>query len=205
MTTRSRWAPRPQNYHQGALLRLALAERGNKARPLIDHMNGRCKVGDVELGIVYPDSWFFRTKAYVTQPKNVRFLFIGATPPRRMLMLSLFDDSHPGTMLISTDAGRDEAMKGEWDQTYYDRMGRAQFGLCPHHPGWPGPRDTLWTYRFIECCMVGAIPVQFRATPLAESFTDGFRYRWDDEAVYEYDPQAAAHNRALAETRWRLP
>jgi hypothetical protein len=196
---------RPESYHQGRLLLAALAERGVPAQRIaMDHMNGSARVAGMTLGIVYPDSWFERTRPLLSAAKTVSYLFIGNITSGRRRMLNTFAEAHPGTEIVSTLTGRDKAVKGRWDESYYRQMGRARFGLCPHHPDWQGPWETMWTYRFVECCMVGAAPVLFRRTPLAPAFVEGFRFVWDDEA-HTYDPADALHNRALAEERFRLP
>jgi hypothetical protein len=198
------WDKDPALYHQGALLGLALEEKGINASVRIDHINGRGRYGATEVGIVYPDSWFVRTKAFVPRPKPVRFLFIGYAPRHRLRLLRSFQQRHPEAV-VSATTKRTKHWKGEWDEGYFARLGAAQLGLCPHHPNWGGPWKTLWTYRFIECCMVGAIPVLFRVTPLGKAFTEGIRYVWDDDDSFTYSVEDALHNRAVAEQKWSLP
>jgi hypothetical protein len=208
------WERDPEAYYQGVFVRLALEERGRKARIEMNHLDGRNRIDGVETGIVYPDRWFALTASFLTAPKPVRFSFQGYTPKGRAEMLKAFQARHPETEIHSTGSSRQRQKrtpKGAlktwqqmWDGGYYARLGAAQFGLCPHHPDWVGPWETMWTYRMIECCLVGAIPVLFRKTPLCDEFTAGIRFVWDDDATFTYSPEDAAHNRRVAEERWRL-
>lgn len=198
-------AARRKPFHQGALLLEALHERGIEATAEIDHMRGLSRVDGEVRGLVYPDSFFSATEPLVGWPKAEGFLFMGYTPAPRREILAAFAARFPETTaIVPTKTGRWFAPKGELDMNYYEMLAGYEFGLCPHHPDWRGPWEAMWTYRFAECCMVGAIPVQFRATPLAESFTAGFRYVWDDDAEYTYDPADAIYNRKRAEEVFRL-
>ncbi len=211
---RPNWDRPPESYYQGVFVRLALEERGRTGKIEIDHMAGRNRVDGVEMGIIYPQRWFALTAPMLDWDKSDRFVFIGHAPGPREDLLTAFSKRHPGEarVVITSRARRRQrkahrmARWGEvWDQDYYEQMGRAQFGLCPHHPNWQGPWDRMWTYRFIECCLVGAVPVCFRATPLAPAFTEGIEFVWDDAAEFVYDRATALRNREVAEQRWRLP
>jgi hypothetical protein len=211
---------RPEYLH-AVLLRIAMAERNEEPGALWpDHMEGTTRTEDGRtFGIVYPDSFFARSAALMDTPKDRRFVFRGKMYPGRAVILDEFRARWPEALIEATDAGRDADGKGEWDAEYWGQLARAEFGLCPHQPDFmhgrhkpsPGkpqydfPLATLWTYRFIECCMVGAIPVQFRATPLCEPFTEGIEFVWDDAEEFVYDRAAALRNREVAEQRWRLP
>lgn len=193
------------SYRQRALLETALAERGRTGRIRLtkeDHGQGRAFVDGEEVGLIYPDSFFRRSRPLMDTPKTVTLFFSGyCNQGRRQLLEPL--RTYPGAIIEESNRGRTPAAHA-WDEQYYRALAAAEFGLCPHHPEWTGDWDTLWTYRFIDSVLVGAIPVLFRATPLCEAFVGGFVYAWDDDEAFTYDPRAAAHNRALAEDRWRL-
>lgn len=186
---------------QEALLRRALLERGVEYDSIaIDHANGRSTVDGTSYGIVYPDSFFRNGKALLGAPKKRRAYFRGRlTPQRRAVMEPL------GADIEASEFGRDRTKKDAWDPVYFERLASAEFGLCPHHPEWGGPWATLWTYRFIDCVLVGAIPVVFRVTPLCEPFVGGFHYVWDNQlADASYLTEAAVHNHRLAAERFAL-
>jgi hypothetical protein len=193
---------------QEALLRLALRERGLAYDGLeIDHKNGRSRVNGYSLGVVYPDSFFAAGAALMGGPKPMRFFFQGDPGQQREGLLEPWRE--PIGQVRWSLFGRDKTRKDQWDRVYFGRLADAEFGLCPHHPEWLakgwGPAETMWTYRFIDCVLVGTIPVLFRATPLGPEFVEGFTVAWDDDATFVYDRAAAAENRVLAERRFRLP
>lgn len=185
---------------QEALLWLALRERGvPHARIRTDHANGRSWVDGREYGIVYPDSFIERASQLFGGPKERRHFFRGYMGEGRRTMLAPYADD-----VEESGFGRDRAKKDAWDEGYFRALASAEFGLCPHHPEWPGPRETLWTYRFVDCVLVGAIPVLFRATPLGAAFTEGFHVAWDDDPPHKFDPEHAHHNHALGRERFSL-
>jgi hypothetical protein len=53
--------------------------------------------------------------------------------------------------IIFTSKGRNFPEKA-WDSEYYDELLCSQFVLCPNG-------DFVWTYRFFEAIMCGAIPI----------------------------------------------
>lgn len=68
-------------------------------------------------------------------------------------------------LLWASNAGRQFPIKA-WHDDYYAMMTSARFVLCPNG-------DYIWTYRFFEACLCGAIPIIEDA---AECY-DGFRFR----------------------------
>lgn len=193
------------SYRQVALLRMALVERdraGAVTCSQADHWHGRTMLDGEPAGLIYPDSFFTASAKLIDTPKTIRTYFVGSVGRARRKMLEPFRDD-PSAVIEESSRGR-SGHKNRWDPQYYEALAQAQFGLCPHHTDWPGPWEHLWTYRFIDCTLVGAIPVVFRATPLAGWLVDGFRWHWDDRIPHSYSRDDAMHNRALAEERFRL-
>lgn len=191
---------------QEALLRLSLAEAGlAPSEVVVDHDAGESKLDGRVVGLVHPESFFDATRSLVEREKTLDFFFSGYVRPRngRRSLLAPFA-ARENALVEESDRGRDATVKTRFDPRYYERLSSARFGLCPHNVNWPGSKTKLWTYRFVDCCLVGAIPVLFRATPLRASFVDGFSYRWDDAPEFVYVPSEARRNRRLAEKRWRL-
>lgn len=194
---------------QELLLVKALRERGlTDTTYSVDHPNGRATLADGRVvGVVHPDSFFEHTAAFVSQPKTLKFHFAGnmrdGRGSGRRRMLGPFAERADSVVRHDTWCKLDQN-KASWHQEYYAELASAEFGPCPHHMNWPHSWETLWTYRFIDCCLVGTIPVQFRATPLGADFVAGFHYVWDDDERYTFDPMKALENRTLAEERFRL-
>jgi len=70
-----------------------------------------------------------------------------------------------GDLLVTASTrGRIFPIKA-WDENYYRLMSRSQFVLCPNG-------DFVWTYRFFEAAMCGAIPIVQEPAPIY----DGFRF-----------------------------
>lgn len=92
--------------------------------------------------------------------------------------------SQGAVQLIHSRRGRSWPGKG-WDPGYFDRMLKSQFVLCPDG-------DFVWTYRFFEAILCGAVPIVENSCQLY----DGYIYysmkdslasvRVDDE-VREYN------------------
>lgn len=101
-----------------------------------------------------------------------------------------------GDLVIwNSERGRRFPVKA-WDREYQELLGRSRFVLCPNG-------DFIWTYRFYEAAMCGAIPVVEDACPLY----DGFRfYRMsDDPRELTWDPSIAEHNFALVRELLTVP
>lgn len=197
-------------FHQEALLRLALEERGRLDPAVcVNHLAGTASVDGEEVGIIYPDSFFDATRMLFEQYigyKRHQYFFqgIAVSKGKRHDMLDDFVRAHPQTTIVHSDSGRAPENKGMYDYVYFERLARATFGLCPHHLNFPDRGYGLWTYRFVECCMVGTIPVLFRETPLRESFVEGFHYGWNDKRKHKFNAAHAAHNLVLAKERFGL-
>jgi len=103
--------------------------------------------------------------------------------------------AHLGTTTLwESQRGRQFPGKS-WDQEYFDFMCDVQFVLCP-------PGDCVWSYRFFEAAMCGAIPVIEEPCPAYE----GFRYRTlADIANATYDQEAAEYNYSLCLKRVTVP
>jgi len=198
----------PARFHQGALLNRALEERGQPPITFLlgsDHAVGQARLQDgTVVGLTFPDSWFERTAYLWQQPRTIRFVFVGRFTLGRPKLLQSWK-RRDDVKIVESLWSYNPARKGTYDATYFGWLGRAEFGLCPHEPEWTASTTNMWTYRFAECCLAGAIPVQFRATPLGEKFTAGFYYVWDKDATFTFNADAAAANRRLAEERFRLP
>ena len=127
------------------------------------------------MGIKYPDSFYERAKQIIPDEKKIGFYFNGFMTPKgeRKKMLAPFE-KFKDSLIISSEDGRIQDSKDKFNESYFSDFAKSKFGLCPHQANWPGSKEHMWTYRFIESCIVGAIPVVFEETPLGEKFTKGF-------------------------------
>ena len=86
-----------------------------------------------------------------------------------------------GVVFWSSNCGRVFPVKA-WDEEYFRLLANSQFVLCPSG-------DYIWTYRFFESIMCGAVPIIEKYCPAYE----GFRYftmndsieslKWSEEDV----------------------
>lgn len=171
---------------QEAMLRLALKEEGLNYKNFdirIDHVNGLNFVNGIEFPIIYPKSFFKKAKELHHLDKKLTYYFNGnmSNAGGRKEMLSKFFG--PNSSLIESEYGRSIFTKNKFNKAYYSELASSKFGLCPHQKDFEGNKKTMWTYRFIECCMVLTIPIIFKETPLGENFIKGFYCYGDDEIL----------------------
>jgi len=95
-----------------------------------------------------------------------------------------FKTQHGSIMLGASDKGRVFPGKA-WDDDYFRMLARSRFVLCPSG-------DFVWTYRFFESAMCGAIPIVEATCPSYE----GFRYFTMDDRLedLEWSADTAEHN-----------
>ncbi|MBA3026792.1 MAG: hypothetical protein FP820_10390 [Sulfurimonas sp.] len=195
---------------QEAMLRLALKEEGLDYKDFdieIDHINGINYINGIELPIIYPKSFFNKAKKMHTVKKILTYYFNGNMSDGGGRKEMLLKFSTPNSKLIESDYGRSKFTKNKFNNVYYSELATAKFGLCPHQKDFKGNQETMWTYRFIECCMVLTIPVVFKETPLGSKFTNGFYYIDDDEALENknlYDTEKALKNFELSLEKFTL-
>lgn len=98
-------------------------------------------------------------------------------------------------VIWSSERGRSFPIKA-WDEDYFRLLSQAEFVLCPSG-------DFVWTYRFFEAILCGAIPIVQAACPLYE----GFHFLRADtpRAAWVRSPATVAHNFQLACDRLTVP
>jgi hypothetical protein len=87
-------------------------------------------------------------------------------------------------VLTTSDRGWRHPTKA-WDGSYFRLLGNSKFVLCPDG-------KFVWTYRFFEAALCGAIPIVQNQCPLYE----GFRYYTMDDSLEElkWSGEDALHN-----------
>lgn len=186
---------------QEALLRQALKEEGLNYRNFtidIDHVNGTNHVNGFTFPIIYPISFFKKSERLHSSKKKYKFYFNGnmSSAGGRQDSLRPFDKRN--SRIIESNEGRSRyRRKSYYNKKYFLGLADAEFGLCPHQKDFVGNRDTMWTYRFIECCMTKTMPVVFNDSPLGKDFCSDFDLITDEEALNNdviYDPNLADNN-----------
>lgn len=196
---------------QEVILRKALSERKIPLKNLkieIDHLNGTNSINGVLTGIIYPDSFFRKAEKLIPRDKTLNFYFNGnmSGAGERKHMMAPFVELDK-SIIINSDVGRINFLKDKFNKSYYKGLAMAKFGLCPHQKDWPGDRDNMWTYRFIECCMVKTIPVAFEEAPLGKNFTKDFKFYHTKDVLsgkISYSHEEASYNLDQARKRFSL-
>ncbi len=95
----------------------------------------------------------------------------------------------------SSTRGRQFPLKS-WDENYYLIMSNSEFVLCPSG-------DFVWTYRFFEAILCGAIPI---VEEVCNSYS-GFRFKFmsDDAKEYTWSEEDAEYNYNLCVRRITIP
>ena len=191
---------------QEILLRLALIEEGidlSTVKIECYHDIGLSKVNGIKFGIKYPMSFYKKAYSLIPKIKTFDFYFNGNTDEsgKRNILLEPFK-KFKKSIIISSNDGRKIKNKGKFNLEYFEPFALSKFGLCPHQMDWDVSFKNMWTYRFIESCFVGAIPVLFKETPLGQDFIHNFYYEWNTEIIknesYEYKEKEAKKNRELS-------
>ena len=196
---------------QAIILKIALEEAGinpNLCKIKIDHNNGISYVNDVELPIIFPKEYFNLAKRLHATKKEYNFYFngyVGNDRSRKKLLEPFLvrEDSK----VIWSNEGRSVSKKFNFNNDYFSELSKSVYGLCPHQLNWKGNKDTLWTYRYIECLMSYVIPVNFKKTPLGKSFVGDSHFVWDDEILeikYNITKEMLQHNFDFAFNKFTL-
>ncbi len=103
------------------------------------------------------------------------------------ILIQQYDDFY----LWSSTKGRTFPIK-TWDENYYEFILKSEFVLCPSG-------DYIWTYRFFEAIMCGAIPV---VEETCQSY-DGFKFYMmnEDKNIIRYDKEIVDYNFELLVNR----
>jgi hypothetical protein len=183
---------------QEALLRRALKEEGllrGDVEIKVDHLLGKSTVNGIEVGLIYPKSFIRKSKKLHVNKKRYDFYFNGNMDQNgdRKKLLSPFIDLKK-SKIVESNFGRNEYFKSFYNSFYYRDLSLSTYGLCPHQADWPGPKDAIWTYRFIECCLVKTMPIVFIETPLGKDFIEGFNFITDVDILNNFQGLEEIHS-----------
>lgn len=161
----------------------------------VDHATPVTGVGDCRRPLVFAHAVADRC-AELWSERSVAISFAGLiTDQRRGALRPLTDQFGDRFEAVATRAGRSWPGKA-WDEEYYAVLGRSALVACPDG-------DYVWTYRFFEAALCGAIPVIEHDCEHYE----GFRFHRigdpADQLVWRED--WAAHNHAAARRLLTVP
>jgi hypothetical protein len=179
-------------------LRLAVAAAGDPSLApflTIDHATPSTVVGAIARPLIFPRGIADRCRSLWAASRAHRYSFAGLLSDSRRAVLERWLDGHTdpaggrirlggfvrrqvirwrgadqprriGDVTVwSSERGRRFPIKA-WDEAYFRMLADSAAVLCPNG-------DFVWSYRFFEACLCGAVPIVEQASPLY----DGFRYR----------------------------
>lgn len=188
----------------------------------IDHDRPVSRISNIYRPLIYPHHIFDYCKKLWQDDRPIRFGFTGLAHTTRDLTLrtwyhrfgsqipsihpehwgnemapnQLFQTPVPGKCaIIYSDRGRNFPVK-VWDDDYYRCLSQTEFALCPNG-------EKIWSYRFFEAIICGAIPV----VETTCSSYDGFIYYKMDDASTElqYNREVAESNFTICRTKLTVP
>jgi hypothetical protein len=192
----------------------------------IDHATPLTKVGHIERPLIFPAAIFERCRRAWPSTRSVQFFFAGLMTkerertlrewsrnsgreirvPRRLNFFSKWlnrwtgprapaKSESEGVTFWSSERGREYPVKA-WDEDYHHAMSQARFVLCPSG-------DFVWTYRFFESAICGAIPVVEGACPAYDGFQ--FFTMQQPAAELKWTAEVVEHNFQLCRRRLTIP
>jgi hypothetical protein len=197
----------------------------------VSHAEPRTSVGSLQRPLIFPHVITRYCRSLWSADRTARFCFAGlVTDRRREVLAEWVSRALPGTRALLTDrtllgrlktvagralgnpGGRPPVASGDfvfwssdrgrhfpgksWDDDYHALLARSQFVLCPSG-------DHVWSYRFFEAALCGAIPIVEQDCPAYEGFT----YRRMNEPLQDarWDRQDALRNFAVCLERLTVP
>ncbi|MFI8378752.1 hypothetical protein [Leeuwenhoekiella sp. NPDC079379] len=182
----------------------------------VNHSKPLTKIGELERPLIFANSLTNFLKNSWPEAKNLKFSFVGLfTKERKIALLKWiknFDNSifypfylnyRPVTKAVNlqlnftkkkslfyisaSKRGREFPSKS-FDLNYFNILLRSKFVLCPSG-------DFVWTYRFYESVLCGAIPVIEKYCEAYEGYI--FRYFNDDTNSFQWSEEIALYNYKL--------
>jgi hypothetical protein len=212
-------------------LRLRAAQPGDPSlAPFvrIDHETPSTAVGGLERTLIFPRAIVEHCRTLWPATRPHRYSFAGLLTESRRALLEAWIDGRAGApqalvakstlggfvrrQLIrwrgadrqrrigdvtvwSSERGRRFPTKA-WDEDYFRMLADSASVLCPSG-------DYVWSYRFFEACLCGAMPIVEQASSVYE----GFRYRLmaDRGGDEPWSADDAAHNYRVCAERLVVP
>lgn len=129
----------------------------------VDHRSPATRVGSIARPLIFPRSIPYRCRSMWSDDRRSVFHFSGLMTDSRKRSLAAVAAEAPGAVDIrESTRGRKWPIKA-WDERYYRSLASTRYALCPDG-------DFVWTYRFFEAILCGAVPVVESIAPLYEGF-----------------------------------
>jgi hypothetical protein len=212
-------------------LRLMAAQPGDPSlAPFvrIDHETPSTALGGLERTLIFPRAIVEHCRTLWPATRPHRYSFAGLLTESRRALLEAWIDGRAGSpralvakstlggflrrqlirwrgadrqrrigdvIVWSSERGRRFPTKA-WDEDYFRMLADSASVLCP-------TGDYVWSYRFFEACLCGAMPIVEQGSPLY----DGFRYRLmtDPRGDEPWSPADAEHNYRVCAERLVVP
>ena len=162
----------------------------------VSHEEPLTRIGEIERPLIFPYGIVERCRAKWRPARPVRFSFCGLINEQRRHALDAWTSAQTGTGLeiFASERGRQFPEKA-WDESYYDRLARSEV-LCPRG-------DCVWSYRFFEAVLCGAIPIAEQECAAFEGFEYGLMS--GDARGFAWSADVAERNFAHAIRRLTVP
>lgn len=112
--------------------------------------------------LIFPKSLIEYCENYYTEKISGIFFSGLITPNRKSIINSLSTHTNIPLIVKNSSRGRTFPQKS-YDIDYFNEMSKFKFILCPNG-------DFVWTYRFFESIMCGAIPIVEQSCDIFEGF-----------------------------------
>ena len=158
----------------------------------VDHNKPEVTVGSVKLPLLFPKSIFDVCEESWGKNRPIKVIFVGLPTEKRRKIIKKWqgkqNNKNTEIKIFYSDKGRIFPQKA-WDASYYEKLCSSEFVLCPNG-------DFIWTYRFFESVMCGAIPIIEEFTSIYEGFY--YHKMEDDLSKLSWSKDKAVHNFKLA-------
>lgn len=166
----------------------------------VSHGKPSIRIGAYEGLLLYPTSVFRRSKAFWGKRDQEYLLRAYPTPERLEVAAEWMRRTGKTPTVHMEHFERMSGTKKLWDRDYYADIARSKFSIIPNGldhetPEYKDGELYIWTYRFIDAILLGAIPIVQNSTPLYNHF----EYYFMTDTDYVYDPEIAERNFKRAE------
>ncbi len=192
----------------------------------IDHLKPETSFGKISKPLVFSNKMIDKCTAIWNTDRNIPFLFVGLIGHEREEALKKWAQEVFGYQLrfasnnilnkwlnylfpstsfmglsnfkeitiVSSRRGRKFPYK-TWDQNYFNELAKSKFVLCPKG-------DCVWSYRFFEAIMCGAIPIAEEHSPAFEGFQ---YYQMSDSKIkHHYSHDIIFHNLCVLRNKFTI-
>lgn len=165
----------------------------------VRHASPLTRVGSISRPLIFAHAVFHRCRERWREERAVEVSFTGLVTERRKRVLEPWLSgarTHGKAKPVVQSSARGRAYPGKsWDADYFALLCDSRYVLCPDG-------DHVWTYRFFESIICGAIPLVENDSP----HYAGFVYATMAEPhTATWSTEAVLHNYALCYQRLTVP